>query len=94
MKECYEEAKIDPEEKISYVEAHITGTPVRIVKKIFLYRPVGRPDRLKISKTAVKPIINKPRDRTGPHVYFFISISYKQNINLYLLLFCCCPIGW
>lgn len=28
MKQCYEEAKIDPEEKINYVEAHITGTPV------------------------------------------------------------------
>lgn len=25
MKECYKEAKIDPEEKINYVEAHITG---------------------------------------------------------------------
>lgn len=74
MKECYEEAKIDPEEKISYVEAHITGTPVRIVKKIFLYRPVGRPDRLKISKTAVKPIINKPgtvRDHTSISLYLF-----------------------
>ena len=25
MKECYKEAKIDPEEMINYVEAHITG---------------------------------------------------------------------
>lgn len=25
MKQCYEEAKIDPEENINYVEAHITG---------------------------------------------------------------------
>ncbi|KAK4337166.1 hypothetical protein RND71_043482 [Anisodus tanguticus] len=28
MKECYAEAKIDPEKSINYVEAHITGTPV------------------------------------------------------------------